>query len=54
MFNYPFNVGVFTVFFLKNKDDRNIKKKLIFFNVKIYLVSICGKTSDEPFYGKVS
>jgi hypothetical protein len=51
--NYPFDVRVFTVFFLKNKDDRNIKKKLIFFNVKIYLVSICGKLGDEPFYGKV-
>jgi len=41
------------VVFLTDEDDRNIKKKLIFFNVKIYLVSICGKLGDEPFYGKV-
>jgi hypothetical protein len=34
MLNYPFDVGAFTFFFLKDKDDRNIKKRLIFFNFK--------------------
>ncbi len=30
--NQPFDVVAFTVVFLKDKDDSNIKKRLIFFN----------------------
>jgi len=32
-----------TVVFLKDKDDSNIKKRLIFFNFKNYFLSIYNK-----------